>query len=71
MKKGLLIFVLLGLMASVFAREVKVSVTDAELEIPLEGVKLKVKGKSQKTFITDENGFAVVVMSDKTETVEA
>lgn len=72
MKKVLLVVAFLSAsVAAIFARDVKVAVIDAELEIPLEGVKLFVKGKSQKTAVTDENGFAVLSVSDKSETVEA
>ncbi|MBQ0162839.1 MAG: TonB-dependent receptor plug domain-containing protein [Treponema sp.] len=72
MKKRLLVVILLSfLVAAVFARDVKISVTDAELEIPLEGVKLSVKGKTANAVVTDENGVAVISVSEKTETVEA
>lgn len=72
MKKRLLVVILLSfLVAAVFARDVKISVTDAELEIPLEGVKLSVKGKTANAVVTDENGVAVISVNEKAETVEA
>lgn len=72
MKKRLLVVILLSfLVAAAFARDVKISVTDAELEIPLEGVKLSVKGKTANAVVTDENGVAVISVNEKAETVEA
>lgn len=72
MKKKLLVVILLSfLVAAVFARDVKISVTDAELEIPLEGVKLSVKGKTANAVVTDENGVAVISVNEKAEIVEA
>ena len=59
--------------ALLFAGELKVSVVDKELEIPLEGVKLSVKANPSASAQTDENGTAVIVIPDNLSsgTVEA
>ena len=63
MKK--LLFILLAFApALLFAGELKVSVVDKELEIPLEGVKLSVKANPSASAQTDENGTAVIVIPD-------
>ena len=72
MKK--LLFILLAFApALLFAGELKVSVVDKELEIPLEGVKLNVKANPSASAQTDENGTAVIVIPDNLSsgTVEA
>ena len=72
MKK--LLFILLAFApALLFAGELKVSVVDKELEIPLEGVKLSVKANPSASAQTDENGTAVIVIPDNLSsgTVEA
>lgn len=71
-KKIIVVTLLISLVAAVFARDVKMVITDAELEFPLEGVKLNLKGKQQLVFYTDENGEAVISISDdsKSETIE-
>ena len=71
-KKIIVVTLLISLVAVVFARDVKMVITDAELEFPLEGVKLNLKGKQQPVFYTDENGEAVISISDdpKSEPIE-
>ena len=62
--KKLLAIVLALAPAILFAGEIKVSAFDKELEIPLEGVKISVKGHSSISAQTDENGFAVITVPD-------
>ena len=62
--KKLLAIVLALAPAILFAGEIKVSAFDKELEIPLEGVKISVKGNSSISAQTDENGFAVITVPD-------
>ena len=59
--------------AFLFAAELKVSVYDKELEIPLEGVKISIKENSSVAAQTDENGEAPLVAPDniKSGTIEA
>ena len=59
--------------AFLFAAELKVSVYDKELEIPLEGVKISIKENSSIAAQTDENGEAPLVAPDniKSGTIEA
>ena len=62
--KKLLAIVLALAPALVYAGEIKVSAFDKELEIPLEGVKISVKGNSSISGQTDENGTAVITVPD-------
>ena len=56
----------------VFAKEVNVYVFDADLEIPLEGVRLTVKSKKSLSVFTDEQGRAVINADEKSaDAVEA
>lgn len=74
MKKLISVVIFSGLfIVNLFSREVRIFVMDADLEIPLEGVKVAVKGKGNASAITDENGQAVMEVSDKNmpETLEA
>ncbi|MBR5095645.1 MAG: TonB-dependent receptor [Treponema sp.] len=50
--------------ALLFAGELKVSVFDKELEIPLEGVKVSVKSNTSISAQTDEKGVAVIAIPD-------
>lgn len=56
-----------------FAGELKVSAVDKELEIPLEGVKISIKGNSSLSAQTDETGLAVISVPDNLSsgTIEA
>lgn len=56
----------------IFAKEVNVYVFDADLEIPLEGVRLTVKSKKSLSVFTDEQGRAVINADEKSaDAVEA
>lgn len=56
--------VLQTLCISLFAAEVQLTVLDAEIEIPLEGVTISVS-KVQETWFTDENGEVSLSIADK------
>ena len=51
----------------VFAKEVNVYVFDADLEIPLEGVRLTVKSKKSLSVFTDEQGRVVINADEKSD----
>ncbi|MCQ2242277.1 TonB-dependent receptor plug domain-containing protein [Treponema sp.] len=66
MKKVISLIVLSGLFISeMFSGEVRLSVIDADLEIPLEGVKVYAGEKSKEAAYTDENGQASIEVSDE------
>ncbi|MBO7122586.1 MAG: TonB-dependent receptor plug domain-containing protein [Treponema sp.] len=71
--RKLLTIVLAFAPALLFAGELKVSAVDKELEIPLEGVKISIKGNSSLSAQTDETGLAVISVPDNLSsgTIEA
>ena len=59
-----LLFILFLLPALSFAGEIKIIVIDKELDFPLEGVKVSLKGDRKVSALTDEEGTAVLNLSD-------
>ncbi len=67
-----MVFVSAMFISQMFSKEIKIVVLDADLEIPLEGVKISSKSNSEIRAVTDENGQAIINVSDgkKSESIE-
>ena len=67
-----MVFVSALFISQMFSKEIKIVVLDADLEIPLEGVKISSKSNSEIRAVTDENGQAIINVSDgkKSESIE-
>ena len=67
-----MVFVSALFISQMFSKEIKIVVLDADLEIPLEGVKISSKSNSEIRAVTDENGQTIINVSDgkKSESIE-
>lgn len=67
-----MVFVSALFVLQMFSAEVIILILDADLEIPLEGVKISSKSNSEIRAVTDENGQAIINVSDgkKSESIE-